>query len=229
MELETLKEKLRASRLHPIHVAASGLLEEDEGNYIFLGTLEEYLEAIRAIGAPIVLISTMSLEKELFLYLPEESVSEEQEGEVSGEDLEEIDLCSIAPALCDFKSHIGQTAIYKLSATLPNRTLNILINEPWWTDFSQCRESAVEQVDNDLEAAAEKSRAAQEAKYRDVRNSLRALIHDPDFVRLPTQKAMLVYAIDSIPELKTASNHGLRAEIQELHAQIKARGLDRKH
>ncbi len=227
MDFETLKEKIRAAKLYPIHVA-SGPLDEDEGDTVFLGTLEEYFDAVRAVGAPVVLVSTEIFDEERFWYLPEDVPPEEQGEDTEEKEIESIDLCSIVPALRDFKNRIGQIAIHKLSAALPKGSLDFFINEAWWTEFSEQSESAKEKVDDNLDAAAAKSRAAQESKQKEALNALKALIRDPDFVRLPTQKAMLAYAADKIPELEVVDDYDLRAEIQDLHARIKARGLDRK-
>jgi len=59
MDFETLKEKIRAAKLYPIHVA-SGPLDEDEGDTVFLGTLEEYFDAVRAVGARVFFLPPYS-------------------------------------------------------------------------------------------------------------------------------------------------------------------------
>jgi len=221
MELEALKEKLRAAKLHPAHVEGSPL-DDDVRGHTFIGSLEDYFDAVRAIGTPIVLISTETLEEERFWYAPGD------EDGISAEETEPIDLCSIAPKLRAHKEHIGKIAMYKLSAALTTGTLNFFINEPWWLEFMKLWGSATDRIDDNKAATEARSKADQQAKDRDALNALGALIRDPDFVRLPTQKAMIAYATEKIPELETVDDFALRAEVQNLHAKIKAKGLGRR-
>jgi hypothetical protein len=221
MELEALKETLRAAKLHPVHVEGSPL-DTDVRGHTFIGSLEEYSDAVRAIGTPIVLILTETLEEQRFRYAPA------NQDEFSTDETEPIDLCSITPGLRAYKTHIGEIAMYKLSAALTNGTLNLFINEPWWLEFIKLWENATDQLDDNQAATEAQSKAEQQAKDRDALNALGALIRDPDFVRLPTQKAMIAYATEKIPELETVDEFALRAEVQNLHAKIKAKGLGRK-
>src|SRR6266705_2409677 len=193
MELKTLKETLRAAKLHPVHVEGSPL-DADGRGHTFIGSLEEYSDAVRAIGTPIVLILTETLEERRFRYAPE------NEHEFSTDETEPIDLCSITPGLRAFKTHIGEIAMYKLSAALTSGTLNLFINEPWWLEFIKLWESATDQIDDNQAATEAQSKADQQAKDRDALNALGALIRDPDFVRLPTQKAMIAYATEKVPQ-----------------------------
>ncbi len=218
MELETLKERLRAAKLHPVYVKGG---PGGEG-YRFIGSLDEYFEAVQAFRTPVILIWTETFDELDFFHSPG------NENELSDGDADLIDLRSIAPALREFKKHVGSIAMYKLSAALTNGSLDFFINEAWWDAFLELRETATDQVDGDLAASEAKSKADQEEKNRDALTALAALIRDPHFARLPTQKAMMAYAVDRIPELQTIDEYVLRAEIQNLHAKIKAKGLDRK-
>lgn len=221
MELGTLKETLRAAKLHPAHVEGSPL-DDDVMGHTFIGSLEEYSDAVRAIGTPIVLISTETLEEKRFWYAPA------NEDKLSTEETVPIDLCSITPRLRAYKIHIGKVAIYKLSAALTTGTLNFFITEAWWLEFIKLWESATDQIDDNKAATEARLKADRQAKDRDALNALGALIRDPDFVRLPTQKAMIAYATEKIPELETVDEFALRAEVQNLHAKIKAKGLGHK-
>jgi hypothetical protein len=221
MELEALKEKLQAAKLHPAHVEGSPL-DDDVNGHTFIGSLEDYFDAVRAIGTPIVFISTETLDEERFWHAPG------NEDETSAEETEPIDLCSITPALRAHKAHIGKIAMYKLSAALTTGTLNFFINEAWWLEFIKLWGSATDQIHDKKAASEARSKADQQAKDRDALNALGALIRDPDFVRLPTQKAMIAYAAEKIPELETVDDFALRAAVQNLYAKIKAKGLGRR-
>lgn len=226
MELAELKLKLKELGPYPAHISGSPL-DDDRDGYTFIGTFEEYLEAVRAVGPKILLIATESLDEENWLkYTPDEAGSDDNEPEDS--DIEPIDLCSINPALHNFKSHLGQIGVYKISAEIESGTLDYYLYEDWWTQFTELWKDAISQVDEDLAAAREKSEKAQEEKNREAIASLNVLIHDPDFVRLPTQKAMIAYAMDRIGDLAFVGEMILKNEIQNIHAKIKAKGLDRR-
>jgi hypothetical protein len=221
MELDALKEILRTEKLHPVHVDSSPL-DDDRAGHTFVGSLQEYFEAVRAIGTPVVLIFTKTLEEQLFRYTPDE------EDEYPGGQAEQIDLSSINPELRAYKVHIGKIGIYKLAAAMTNGTLNYFVSEQWWLDFLKHYESASDQIDDNKADTEARSRAEQQAKDRNAIGALGALIADSDFVGLPTQKAMIAYAVEKIPELETVDELVLRAEVQNLSAKIKAKGLGRK-
>jgi hypothetical protein len=221
MELKALKEKLLASKLHPVHVADS-VADEGARGHRFIGSLEEYLEAMRAIAAPVVFIRTESFDEGDFFHWPE------GEDGLPDDESESVDLRSVEPALRAFEKHLGVTAMYKLSATLTADSLDFIVSEPWWIEFCKVRATATDQFDGDLAASEAKSRADRLARDRQAWTALGGLIKDLHFARLPTQKAMIAYAIDHIPELQAVDEFALQAEIQNLNAKIKAKGLDRK-
>ncbi|MGH8283621.1 MAG: hypothetical protein ACRESE_07215 [Gammaproteobacteria bacterium] len=65
----------------------------------------------------------------------------------------------------------------------------------------------------------------QEAKLIKI---LRNLIGDPEFIRLPTQKAMKAYALEIHPELQDLEESVIRDEIQVLDGKIEAKGLRKR-
>lgn len=221
MEIESLREKLRAAKLYPVQVEGSPVDENSRGHR-FIGSLEEYLDAMRAIAAPAVFIRTEAFDDLHFFHSPE------SQDDQPDDDSELIDLRSIATGLRTFERHIGAIAMFRLSATLTTDSLDFVINEPWWIDFLKLRETATDQVDGDLAAAEAKSKADQQSRDRNALAALNGLISDPNFAHLPTQKAMIAYAVDQIPELESVDETALKVEIQNLHAKIKAKGLDRK-
>lgn len=221
MEIEILKEKLRSAKLHPVHVEGSPVDEGTRGNR-FIGSLEEYLDAMRAIAAPAIFIRTEAFDEWHFFHAPE------GQDELPDDDAEPVDLRRITTALRAFERHLGTIAMYKLSSTLTADSLDFVINEPWWIEFLKLRETATDQVDGDLAASEAKSRADQQARDRNALSALGGLLSNPNFARLPTQKAMIAFAIDQIPELASVDENALKIEIQNLHAKIKAKALDRK-
>ena len=84
------------------------------------------------------------------------------------------------------------------------------------------------QEEEDAQLAAEEAENAEEiAKLEGAVKKLHSLAADPQFARLPTQRAMRAYAIDKIPELENLDEAELKREIQDLTALIQARGAGR--
>jgi hypothetical protein len=221
MELEAVKEKIRASKLHPVQVV-DDLFGESARGHRFIGSLEEYLDALRAVGALAVFIRATEFDEEDFFHAPED------EGNLPASESEYIDLRSVVPELRAFEKHRDTIAMYKLSGALAADSLNFVISEPWWMEFLKLRATATDQVDGDRAASEAKSKADREAQDRKALAALGGLMKDANFARLPTQKAMLAYALDRIPELQNVDELLIKVEIQDLNAKIRAKGLDRK-
>jgi len=221
MNLHELKETLKTANLHLIHLEGSPLDHDIRGN-IFIGNLEEYIEAVHVLGASAVFIFTKTLEDQDFQYELQID-NEEFEG-----DPEEIDLCKSNPMLEKYKDHIGQVGVFKLSIPIPEAHINFYMKEDWWLEFTELLDETTDRIDEDQEAALAQQRAAQEVEERKFLKSLGGLICDADFVRLPTQRSMIEYAKEKIPGLETVDAITLKDEIRNLNAKIKAKGLGSK-
>lgn len=220
MNFDHLKAELRTAKLIPIHVKDSPL-DKFARELDFVGSFQEYIEAVTVIGIPYVLVLTEILDGDRFLYLGDEDLD-------FREGLDEIDLLSIAPALKKFEKRIGQIGMLKLLAPMGEKYLAYYINEDWWLEFIKLWEEATEQVESDRTEAETRARESRESEDRRLLGALSELIHDQHFVSLPTQRAMIAYAGEHIPELDQIDDNILRAEIQTLSAKIKAKGLGRK-
>lgn len=217
-------EKLRVAKLHPVQVDGSAIDEHKRGHRL-IGDIEEYIDALRAIASPVVFIRVDIFEDFHFFH----SSEDQDEVDFSDDEADLIDLRSIVPKLRSFEKYLNVIASYRLSASLTTDSLDFVINEPWWLEFLTLREAAVEQVDCEMEVAAAKAHADQQAKDRKALVALSSLINDTSFTRLPTQRAMIAYALEKIPELELVDENSLKIKVQNLHAKIKAKGLDRKH
>lgn len=222
MDIEKLKEALQGGNLHPVQIESSPI-EQLERGHRFAGNLEEYIKAVQVIAAPAVFIRIEILDEfDFFHQRSDQEISSNDETDL-------VDLRSIAPALRVFEKHLDATATYLFSSALTADSLDFVIDEPWWIEFLRARRTAVDQVDEDFAASEAKARAERQSKNQHVLALLKDLINDKDFSRLPTQKAMVAYAAEKIPELQDVDDATVRTEIQNLHAKIRARGLDRKH
>jgi hypothetical protein len=212
MDLEALKQTLRSAGTHPVQVEGSAFPSDAHGETV-VGALDDFIEALKALRTPIVLICVEVLEESDFEYEPEQD-----EGTSVA-----IDLCREYPELERFKQHIGGIGRFRLFVPMPPINLNYYIQQSWHRDYENCWFAAAERVNRmvaDAEASAE---AANEARVTELVSKVRSLIDDKKFSRLPTQKAMLAYALDKIPGLDEIERAVIKEEIQELHARILAR------
>ncbi len=228
MPLDPLITKLTAAGFFPIRVEGNVLLKEDSGGRVFIGDLDEFIAAAKALKVDVIFVMSRALEEGDFNY--SSNVIEDDNEEDAYEDVDEepIHLPSVVPALSKFEQYIGQDCAYKLSTPMANDTLDFYTQEPWWLEFVDLFKEAIAKVEQDKEVAQELQRAEREAEQDKMLKRLRQLINDSDFVRLPTQKAMLAYALDKIPELEMIDSLTLQGEIQTVNAKIAAKGLSRK-
>lgn len=212
-------------------------MPDQRDDMVFVGTLDEYLEAIKVLGGRAIFVNTIEIVEEDFAYIPGQirnainwphpiySHSEEE-----GEEIYEYDLCSVVPELENYKPRIGEIGYFDLSAC----HLTYSIQEEWMQNFDTLHTEAQEIVDaeivsdKELQLAEQEEAQAEEVAILEVAvKKLHALISDKVFVRLPTQLAMRAYAIDNIPELENLDEAQLKREIQDLGAKIQARNLSR--
>lgn len=218
MTLSELLLQLRGGDLFPIRVES---IPENSDDLVFIGALSEFIEAAKAIQSPVVFVSTIALSKEHFLW---DTPDSDDENDVD----EPFDLCGVVPELKDFKSRVGENGHIDLSVPGPKGNLTFAIIEDWMVAFVELRSQALQHL---RQASLEKhtqEKAADEARTQFLLKNLRGLITDKDFVHLPTQRAMLAYALDDFPELETLEESVLKSEIQNLKARIDAQGLRRK-
>lgn len=227
MPLHTLLQKLTDVGFFPIRIEGS-TDKSDSNGLVFLGDLDEFIKTAKFLKAEFIFVVNTTLSKSDFEYETNgEDVGQGDEDE-NINPLEPFYLPSIVPKLKGFEKHIGADCKYRLFIPTPNRILEIYIEEPWWKEFVTLIVEAVSKVEQDIESARATKRAELEARRADALSKLRKLTTDNDFIRLPTQKAMLVYAIDKIPELETIEQSILQTEIQNLYAKLTAKGLVRK-
>lgn len=218
MTLTDLLSILRKENLFPIQVEA---LSENSDDLAFVGSLDEYIDAAKALQSRVIFISVVTLANEHFLSYDPDTDDEE-------DPVECVDLCRIVSGLKDYMCRIGQDGHIDLSVSLSKGSLTLTIVEDWMAAFAEIRSQAQELL---RQASMEKyaqAEAAEEARKQHLLRNLRGLITDEDFVRLPTQRAMLAYALDDFPELETLETSVLKVEIQNLKAKIDAQGLRRK-
>jgi len=218
MTLNDVLTKLRQERLFPILVEA---LPEHRDDLEFVGGLSEYIEAAKALQSTVIFVSTITLSKEDFFWYSPDSDDEADPDEL-------VDLCVVVPRLKDYMNRIGQDGRVDLSISLPKCSLTMAVVEDWMVAFVELHSQAQKLLRQAFLEKHAQEEAAEEARRQHLLGNLRGLIADEDFVRLPTQRAMLAYALDDFPELESLEKNLLKAEIQNLKATIDAHGLRHK-
>lgn len=218
MTLTDLLSELRKENLFPIQVET---IPEKSDDLVFVGGLSEYVQAAKALQSAAIFVSAITLSKEHFLW-------SDPDADVDCDEDEGIDLCQIVPSLEEFTSRIGQDGHIDLSIPLPKGNLTLAIVEDWMRAFVELRSEAQDLLRQASQEKYEREEAAEEARRKHLLKNLRGLISDEDFVKLPTQRAMLAYALEDFPDLETLGNGLLKSEIQDLKARIDAQGLRRK-
>jgi hypothetical protein len=223
MTLDIITSKLTSEGLFVIQVEGS-TDKDDARDLVFVGDLDRFIQTVKTLKLEVVFATAEVLDQSDFLYEIEND-EEEDENIVA----EPIHLSSILPSLHKFEKYIGKECTYKLSVRTLYSTLDFYIQEPWWIEFLEMIVEAVWKIKGDRENKRAARIAERVAREKDLLNRLKKLINDSDFINLPTQKAMLIYAIDKIPELEDVDQNILQSEIQIMKAKLTAKGLGRKH
>lgn len=258
MTLHDLMQALTATNLYPIPVEGDIDYESVQG-LSFIGDLEAFIQAAKALNARCVFVTSRTLEGMDFLYQAVEVTGGPQHyAAVRRRDLHDaqpaieglelqmwrhttagrrdiqtdlgsvVDLREVEPSLNEFKERLGSECGYRLTVHSPTEWLEYILHLEWWKRFSKLRDGAIEKILQERALAESKQNEKEEKRSGQILNALRLLINDPDFVRLPTQRAMQAYALERIADLDIIHPNTLKTEIQSLDAKIKARGLGRK-
>jgi hypothetical protein len=223
MTSSELMQRIKSAGLYPIPVEGSSDRDVTP-DLMFSGSLEDFFEASKALGATVMFLFISKLDEEDFRY--DSDYDGEDEGDESDDspgDAESFDLTVALPSLADFRKHIGKESQFLLTAKSQLAALSFHLPESWWSSFEEQREKAVEKVDEDREAMREKMEAQQLKKEESLLAKTRSLLDDPEFCRIPTQRGMRAYALEKFPDLEDVDDSRLTQEIQKLSDKAKAR------
>ena len=113
---------------------------------------------------------------------------------------------------------------------ISGRVTSYEVKEEWWEKFKELQEMAYEKIDEDQEKALEMEIIRQEEEEQEVEEkekqllkSLDEFLKDEEFISLPTQRAMMSYVMDKMPELENLPVKDVRSKIQRLHGRIDAK------
>ena len=218
MTLSELQSRLKAAGLVPILVT-NATPDDERKRLLFSGSLGEYLEAAKALEARAVVVYSETLEEDDFLV---ESGAGEDADSDADSDAALVNLCDVDSKLLRFKDRIGEHGVFVLSIVVQDEHLDLGLEEPWWREFVDLRDEVMDRVANEQEERMEAARSRVEVAARAMLSKLHGLVDDKKFACLPTQKAMLQYALRKFPELQDLNPADLKTEIQELKARIDA-------
>lgn len=216
MNLDDLNAQIQSVGLHPIRVES---VLDRSGDLRFVGSLAEYLQAVKAVKSSFLLVSTVVLSEDHFFY------SESDQDDDDPDPEEEVDMCTVLSTLSVFKERIGEVGHFDLSAPMASTSLTFAIIEDWWREFVEQHSAANSIIREERDAELAKLDAAEVEKTHLVTEQLRALIDDKRFTSLPTQRAMREYALEKLPELDMLDPQDIKREIQDLSARIHAKGI----
>jgi hypothetical protein len=232
MTRDELAQTLTAAGLYPIPV--EGDIERTTVRGMsFLGSLESFIQAAKALDIRCVFAATRVLQEPDFHY-PEVNpgraafTAAARRGPHAEPAEEPADLRKVDAALGEFTSRLGQECGFRLVLHLPNTTLEYVLLLPWWQKFSELRQRAVDRLLDERDHAQARLVEEEGRRNQETLDALRELINDPQFLRLPTQLAMQAYALERVAGLDQINPNTLKLEIQSLDAKIKAKGLGRK-
>jgi ribosomal protein L25 (general stress protein Ctc) len=187
--------------------------------------LDEYLSNLKTIGVITVLVKTKKLSQEDF-----EKEIQVESGDEESEENRIIDISSIISDLESYKRFIGADAFQTIECVISGQITSYEVKEEWWERFKELRETAYEKIGEDQEQALEMEITRQEEeekqaeeKEKRLLESLDEFLKDEEFISLPTQRAMMSYVMDKVPELETLPVKGVRSKIQRLHGRIDAK------
>lgn len=219
MTLEELELKLKSAGNTTVVVTNDPPSESDH-RLIVCGGLEEYQAALRSVNSNVVFVYAQALEVADFHSQVERAENDDDDADETGH--ESIDLCDVYHDLRQFRGRLDHHGLFYLSAPFQTKHLDLLLEEPWWTEFWAARSKAVDDLLAERAARMAALRAKDVEAVEAALLQLQSLAGDPKFAKLPTQKAMLQYALQRIPQLGDIDRDTLKVEIQELKAKIDA-------
>jgi hypothetical protein len=215
MTLSELRTQIEAAGLIPVFVVNAPPDEENE-RLVYSGSLAEYLEIAKSIEARTVIVYSEILEQEDFLA----DLDIDDQDEERANDETTVDLCNVDARLSRFRKHTGQHGIFCVSISIRDEHLDCSLEESWWHDFLEIRDAAIDQLSKQQQDRVDAARSRMRDEARATLAKLHTLLDDKKFTCLPTQKAMLQYALRKFPELSEMSPTVLKTEVQELKAKI---------
>lgn len=185
---------------------------ENIDHLVFDGDLEAFLKAVKYSGEKVILKYIEYFdEEELFI-------------DSSFDDEELLDLAKVDPSLARFTKYIGEICCSYLSANLAGQQIHYVLYESWYEEFQERSDQLTTELHERFleDLAIEQEKSAQKLEL--ILKKIHSLLDVDKFTALKTQKAMLAYAYDAIPEIGQVNEADVKREISKLAAKLQARG-----
>ncbi|MGH8283622.1 MAG: hypothetical protein ACRESE_07220 [Gammaproteobacteria bacterium] len=121
---QTLLTCVRDAGFLPVRVDGGARWHECEGKLV-LGTLEGYLGALKSLGVKFILVFAEVFAESDFVAEDLSDIELLEEKYLTTD--ENVDLTAFVSAIKDFRKHIGEECLYRLSALVDNLELEYCI------------------------------------------------------------------------------------------------------
>ncbi len=150
MTLHDLIQVLAAADLHPIPVEGAIDRESIRG-LCFVGNLEAFIQAAKALNARCVFVASRTLQEMDFLYQEDGADSGRRYAAAGRREPQEdlgvdVDLRGVESSLNEFKERLGSECGYRLAVHSPTERLEYVLHLEWWKRFSELRDGAVAKI-----------------------------------------------------------------------------------
>lgn len=193
----------------------------------FKGTLDEFWVATSALESKVVFLMAMQMDEADFQReVSSDDVPPLPDDEFDGEYL--VDLLERQPALSKYRKYVDADCAFILQAKGGLAELEFFLAEAWWEKFQAETEEVVETWIAERARRAKDFQSERGHRVEALLKQLGALIQDSEFCGQRTQRAMLTYALEKIPDLEELGEMALKPEIQRLRDRIEAKGLNKR-
>ncbi|MFZ4124529.1 MAG: hypothetical protein ACOYJ2_00465 [Rickettsiales bacterium] len=214
-EMNILLNFIKSSNLYPILVHGDIDPETSDG-FPFVGSITEYISALKNAGSKNVYVFIELFEETSFLlkntFCPEEFTADEEDC---------VDLRKMDSKFKNFVNKIGEVCRFKLSSSLEDVSLDFYYTKDWWFNYVVSVTECVTKLEEAEIEADEESEEIQRNQSRDIIKKISKLANEPQFNKLRTQRAMMAYVLEKIPETSTIPQQMLKMEIQRIFDKIK--------
>lgn len=215
LSVASIAKRLVSAGIHAIPVAES-VPESGDKRIEFEGTFDDYLAVLTAVGINHALVYHFELADEDFQYSDSDGDGDDEDDDGKPA----VNLAEVNPKLKHFRGFVGQTELAHVSAWLGYQHIYVELTPPWRAEYVAERSAAVRVVEQKIEEDRSRESSEEDEAVEKLLERLRVLDADQKMAKLKTQKAMLQYALQCIPELRALDLGCLKAEIQDMRARI---------
>jgi hypothetical protein len=211
----------------------------EDCDYIYDGRFPEFVSKIKSCGLNHVFVmKKLFFEEEFFVEsrcrLHKKAVEMDryrsfERGGIYIEDKEEdkLDIRRLDKEFLEYSKNVNKTCVYKISSFLSGKELSFIYEMDWFKSFIEKKKFTIVRLDeiqqenyNKYLDEKNKENIDNEKCIKEIENKLDDLINDEDFLKLKTQKSMLVYAYEKIEDLDELDEKHVKFCMQKLFNKV---------